>query len=119
MTQAELVQMLISKCNGLVEKNTCLKIELEEAQAVALIHKSDMRCVTIALQDAKGGLQVRKQNQGTVENLRLALQGLVLTLAPNNFVGCHTESSFEDDEIDRAVAFANKILSLTETEVSF
>ena len=36
-----------------------------------------MRCTVDALSVAKGGLQVRKQNQGTVEHLRLAIEGLI------------------------------------------
>ena len=99
MTQAELVTMLISKVNGLTEQNKRLKIELEEAHAVARVHKSDMRVTIDALSVAKGGYQVRKQNQGTVEHLRLAIEGLLT--AP-------------DDQRDEAVTFATKIMSLTE-----
>ena len=70
MTQAELMKMLISKCNVLTEQNTCLKIELEEAQAVSRELKGTVRTTVDALSVAKGGMQVRKQNQGTVEMLR-------------------------------------------------
>lgn len=104
MTQAELVQMLISKCNAQTEQITCLKIELDEAQAIVREHKSTVRCTLDALSVAKGGYAVRKQNQGTVENLRLALEGLLT--AP-------------DDQLETAVTFATKIMSMTESEVSF
>jgi predicted transcriptional regulator len=104
MTQTELVQMLISKCNGQAESIKCLKIELEEAQAVARVHKSDMRVTIDALSAARGGYSVRKQNQGTVENLRLAIEGLLTS---------------PQDQQEQAVTFATKIMSLTETEVSF
>ena len=104
MTQAELVRMLISKVNGLTEQYKCLKIELEEAQAVNRELKGTVRCTVDALSVARGGLQVRKQNQGTVEMLRLSIEGLLT--AP-------------DDQRDEAITFAHKIMSLTETEVSF
>jgi hypothetical protein len=49
-------------------------------------------------------MQVRKQNQGTVENLRLALQGILT--APQ-------------DQQEQAVQFAMRVLNMTEQEVSF
>jgi predicted transcriptional regulator len=104
MTQAELVKMLISRVNAQQEQVKCLKIELEEAQAVNRELKGTVRTTVDALSVAKGGYQVRKQNQGTVENLRLSIEGLLT--AP-------------DDQREQAVTFATKIMSLTETEVSF
>jgi hypothetical protein len=104
MTQTELVRMLISKVNGLTEQNKCLQIELDEAQAINRELKGTVRCTVDALSVAKGGLQVRKQNQATVENLRLSIEGLLT--AP-------------DDQRDEAITFATKIMSMTETEVSF
>jgi hypothetical protein len=104
MTSYELNQMLIERCNRQTEKITCLKIELEEAQAVNSDLKSTVRVTMDALSVAKGGYQVRKQNQGTVENLRLALEGLLT--AP-------------EEQHDAAIEFATKIMSLTESEVSF
>jgi hypothetical protein len=104
MTSYELNQMLIERCNRQTEQITCLKIELEEAQAVARVHKSDMRVTIDALSAAKGGYSVRKQNQGTVENLRLALQGILT--APQ-------------DQQEQAVQFAMRVLNMTEQEVSF
>lgn len=104
MTNEELKQMLISKCNAQTEKITCLKIELEEAQAVNRVLKSDVRVTIDALSVARGGYSVRKQNQGTVENLRLAIEGLLTS---------------PQDQQEQAVTFATKIMSLTETEVSF
>ena len=56
------------------------------------------------LSTAKGGYSVRKQNQGTVENLRSAVEGLLHLYGLNNNV---------------QVTFANKIMQMTETEVSF
>ncbi|MBE0568663.1 MAG: hypothetical protein IH577_03155 [Deltaproteobacteria bacterium] len=105
MTQAELVKMLISRVNAQQEQVKCLKIELEEAQAVNRELKGTVRCTVDALSVAKGGLQVRKQNQGTVEMLRLSIEGLLT--AP------------DDDQREQAVTFATKIMSMTETEVSF
>lgn len=99
MTQAELVQMLISKVNGLTEQNKCLQIELDEAQAVNRELKGTVRTTVDALSVAKGGLQVRKQTQGEFEMLRLSIEGLLT--AP-------------DDQRDEAVTFATKIMSLTE-----
>jgi hypothetical protein len=99
MTQAELVRMLISRCNAQTEQITCLKIELEEAQAVNRELKGTVRCTVDALSVAKGGYQVRKQTQGEFEMLRLSIEGLLT--AP-------------DDQRDEAVTFATKIMSLTE-----
>jgi len=104
MTQAELVQMLISKSNAQTETIKCLKIELEEAQAVNREQRSTQRTITNALSVAKGGFQVRKQNQSTVEMLRLAIQGLV------DLYG------LSDNE---QLAFAKRVYNMTETEVSF
>ena len=99
MTQAELVKMLISKVNGLTEQIKCLQIELDEAQAVNRELKGTVRTTVDALSVAKGGYQVRKQNQGEFEMLRLSIEGLLT--AP-------------DDQREQAVTFATKIMSLTE-----
>jgi hypothetical protein len=104
MTQAELVQMLISKCNAQAEQIKCLKIDCEDWQKQINYWKADVRSRDMALQSAKGGMQVRKQNQSVVESLRDAVMGLLT--AP-------------EDQRGTAITFANKIMSLTETEVSF
>jgi hypothetical protein len=106
MTQTELVKMLISKCNGLTEQNKSLQIDLQEAAAVTRDLKSTVRCTVDALSVAKGGYQVRKQNQGTVEHLRDAVLGLIWIV----------ENESEDKEA--TVTFARNVLSMTE-EVSY
>ena len=103
MTQAELVDMLKALNAKQVETITCLKIELEEAQAVNRLQTSTQRVLTNALGVAKGGLQVRKETQSDFEMLRLALQGLL-----------GTAQGLEGYK--EAEQFAHKILTLTEKE---
>ena len=106
MTQQELVEMLKALNAKQAETIKCLRVELEEAQAVNREQKSTQRVLTNALGVAKGGLQVRKETQSDFEMLRLALQGLLDT------------DDLCDNVPDRqkAIQFAHKILTLTEKE---
>jgi len=89
----------------------CLKIELEEAQAINRLQQSTQRVLTNALGVAKGGLQVRRETQSDFEMLRLALQGLLTVMSYP-----HQQILQEEKETDIAIQFANKILTLTEKE---
>ena len=106
MTQTELVDMLKSINARQAETIKCLKIELEEAQAINRLQQSTQRVLTNALGVAKGGLQVRRETQSDFEMLRLALQGL---LSFSHWIDNTEEST-------KAMDFANKILTLTEKE---
>jgi len=109
MTQQELVEMLKALNAKQAETIKCLRVELEEAQAVNREQKSTQRVITNALGIAKGGLQVRRETQSDFEMLRLALQGLLSTIHKN-------ESEAEAMEQNAAINFAHKILTLTEKE---
>ncbi len=106
MTAQDMNKMLIQRLNKATEQIECLKIELQEAAAVTRDLKSTVRCTVDALSVAKGGLQVRKQNQGTVEHLRDAVLGLIWIVEN------------ESDDKEATVTFAKKVLSMTE-EVSY
>ena len=103
MTQTELVDMLKSINARQAETIKCLKIDLEEAQAINKLQQSTQRVLTNALGVAKGGLQVRRETQSDFEMLRLALQGMLQDYPNTN-------------EANKAIEFAHKILTLTEKE---
>ena len=103
MTQQELVEMLKALNAKQAETIKCLRVELEEAQAVNREQKSTQRVITNALGVAKGGLQVRRETQSDFEMLRLALQGMLQDYPNTN-------------EANKAIEFAHKILTLTEKE---
>jgi len=87
----------------------CLKIDLEEAQAINKLQQSTQRVLTNALDVAKGGLQVRRETQSDFEMLRLALQDLLEHIA-------NPTPHPQNEEGNKAINFAHKILTLTEKE---
>ncbi len=106
MTEKDMIRMLGNRVNNLLEQVKSLKIELEERNAVIREFKSTERCMSQALLDAKGGLQVRKENQSHVENLRSAVEGLILTTTGET-------QHFDEADFTKAVVFGRKVLDIT------
>jgi hypothetical protein len=86
------------------ELNKMLVRRLESAEAQIRDLKSTIRCLSTTAESAKGGLQVRREAQGSVEQLRLAVQGLLHVYEHN-----HTST-----ELDKSITFAKKVMFVTE-----